>query len=130
MAEIAAVESAVTALRASIMSDAKNKKMKNLLYELGVVEELVINRASVAEIRPHTIALRGEAEKVAKKLKALLRIKAAHSLLEEAHSHLHNEYIKLKQAHLKLREQHAKPKASRQQAQMKDKGGFFNPLGV
>jgi hypothetical protein len=58
------------------------------LQELAVIEELVLNRASPAEIRPHLLSLHPQIE-------ALVQKAEAYAALEQAKAQLQDEFSKL-----------------------------------
>ncbi|MGA2174521.1 MAG: hypothetical protein ABSH38_06025 [Verrucomicrobiota bacterium] len=57
------------------------------IQELGVIEELVLNRASPAEIRPHLLLLLPQIE-------ALVQKEQAYATLEKANAELKEQFSK------------------------------------
>ncbi len=64
--------------------------------ELGGIEELVINRASVAQIRGHILSFRPKLQAKLRALENSGRFKATHALLTEAYEQLQADFTAFK----------------------------------
>ena len=66
--------------------------MKSIIKELGIVEELVVNHAPPAEIRPHLMNLQKKLKATSLALRKCSSLNARHLLLEDLYSKLQKEH--------------------------------------